>query len=190
LAKRRSPARIIQDYVDYLNDLVNQTVSHGRLSALEKSGNPRRLIGRYVGGRIKPLALKPRGFFHVEQLVEPTADSRVSVLYAKYKYSFSDNPDDRRADIFRYEYDKFQSEPLRPRSHLHVNAKHERYAGMDFARVHFPTGRVSLEQVVAALILEFGVQTLGDQMDAVEFLRASHAGWIVRRTDLKEAGFP
>jgi len=190
LAKKRSPARIIQDYVDYLNGLVNQTVGHGRLSALEKSGNPRRLIGRYVDGRIKPLVLKPRGFFHIEQLVEPTSDSRVSVLYAKYKYSFSDNPDDRRADIFRYEYDKFQSEPLRPKSHLHVNVKHERYARMEFARVHFPTGRVSLEQVLAALILEFDVQTIGDQMAAIDLLRASHTGWIARRSDLKEAGFP
>lgn len=190
MAKRRSPARIIQDYLDYLNDLVNHTVSQGRLSALEVSGGQRRLIGRYVRRRIRPLELKPRGFFHFEQLVEPTAEGRVSVLYAKYKYSFSDNPDDRRADVFRYEYDKFQTEPLRPKSHLHVNARHERFATMELARVHFPTGRVSLEQVMAALVLEFNVQTLTEQTAAVDLLRVSHAGWILRRTDLKEAGFP
>jgi len=61
---------------------------------------------------------------------------------------------------------------------------------MELARVHFPTGRVSLEQVMAALVLEFNVQTLTEQTAAVDLLRVSHAGWILRRTDLKEAGFP
>lgn len=119
--------------------------------------------------------------------MEPTAEGRVSVLYAKYKYSLSENPDERRADIFRYEYDKLQHEPLRPKSHLHVNVKHE---SLDLSRVHFPTGCVSMEQVVAALILEFDVETLTDQATAIDMLRSSHAGWILRRTDLKAAGFP
>jgi len=183
LTRRTSPGSVIQGYVEYLNGLVNQTVSVCRLLAIETDGSPKRLITRYQNGRILPLRLRPRGWLHFHQLAQPVGP-KVNVLSATYKYSYSLDPDNEDAWIFRYEYERTPTVENRPQSHLHVNALHRVHGEIDFDRVHFPTARLSLEHVLAALILEFGIQPRSQ--DAISRLRESYLGWVARRTDLKE----
>jgi hypothetical protein len=113
---------------------------------------------------------------------------KVNVLSATYKFSYSDNPDDEEDWIFRCEYERTPTVENRPQSHLHVNALHRVHGEIDFDRVHFPTARLSLEHVLAALILEFGIQPRNQ--DAIPLLRESYLGWVKRRTDLEDPTFP
>jgi hypothetical protein len=119
-------------------------------------------------------------------LVQPIG-RKVNVLSATYKFSFADDPDDEERQIFRYEYEREPTVENRPQSHLHVNAVHAA-TGVHFGRVHFPTGRLCVEHILAALILEFGIESRGP--DPIALLRESYRGWLERRTDLKDPTFP
>lgn len=101
-----------------------------------------------------------------------------------YRYSLSDNPDDEDQWVFRYEY-SLAFPPHVPRSHLHINAARN---SQQLRHIHFPTGRVSLEQVICLLITEYDVAPrIHDWFDV---LADSHFGFTARRTDLQSPGFP
>lgn len=129
---------------------------------------------------MRPLQLGERIWLLVEQVVEADAAAgTVEVLSYRYVYTLGSDPWAEDAWIFRYEYDRSPG-PGYPYSaaHVHLNL-HEggRQVGSKvFKKLHLPTGRVGLEQILIHLILEFDVPTIGDAAAALELLRASHAG--------------
>ena len=77
----------------------------------------------------------------------------LTTLEYEYTYQESEDPD---SWIFRYEYKR---EPLPdyryPKAHLHINAEPDAYPGSKpFPRLHIPTGRVTIEQIVRHLLDE------------------------------------
>ncbi|MBI2856971.1 MAG: hypothetical protein HYX95_01505 [Chloroflexi bacterium] len=106
-----------------------------------------------------------------------------SCIYVFYRTT----PDYENDWIFRYEYQR-TSAATKPHAHFHVNAVHVRYTDVDYRHLHFPTGRLSIEQVLAHIIMEHGVQAQAD--DARSLLAESHKGFVSRRTDLEGPAFP
>lgn len=144
----------------------------------------------YQDQRIAPLALNPRGALYFQQYVrieEVGGDPRVIVEESAYSY-FMD-AEDEASYVFRYEYTR---SPVnnKPHSHFHVNGTHPTIASLDYKRVHIPAGRISLEQILAHLIIEHHVNPKSDQKATLELLRKSHQGFSRRRTDLITAPFP
>ena len=87
----------------------------------------------------------------------PNAGSpRIQTLRAAYRYQAGHALDDPRP-LFVYEYNR--SAPTRyPRTHLHVFGAPRHYTGeKPFPRLHLPTRRITLEQIVWHLIHEHGV---------------------------------
>jgi len=82
---------------------------------------------------------------------------RLQTLRSAYRYQAGHNVDDPKP-IFVYEYNR--NAALRyPRCHLHVFATPDHYPNeTPFARLHLPTRRITLEQIVWHLIQEHGVQ--------------------------------
>ncbi len=113
---------------------------------------------------------------HFHQLVS-VRSGRVIVEDSGYRYSLSLNPDDEEQWIFRYEYCLNPEENI-PHAHLHINATRGNEA---LRHIHFPTSRLSIEQIIAHLIFEHGVQP--KRPDWLDFLTESHRGFTKRRTD-------
>lgn len=180
---RYSHDPVIQAYIDHLNSLFNATISESRLTLLEVAGgSDQKHIVRFQGQRL-PLVLNPSGFLDFRQLVHRVED-HVEITQAAYVFSSSEDPDDEDTWVFRYEYDRLPG-PTKPQSHLHVNAERN---GESIKHVHFPTSRISVEQLIAHLIMEHAVDSARD--DWRDFLGASHQGFIERRTDSKTVAFP
>jgi len=184
LPRRSGFDPVLQAYVDHLNWLFNSTISDSRLVLLELERESEfRQIVRFQDEARLPLELAPRGYLHFRQLVRRAGD-HVEVSEARYVFSESADPDDESAWVIRYEYDR-APEPGKPQAHLHVNAERR---GESIKHVHFPTGRISTEQLIAHLILEHGIESA--HPDTVKFLAESHKGFLHRRTDPEVEAFP
>ena len=90
--------------------------------------------------------------------VDDRPEPRLETTRATYTYQAGRGLDESRP-VFSYQYDRNSASPY-PRCHLHVHAERpEHHAGAKaFPRLHLPTRRISLEQVVWHLIQEHGVQ--------------------------------
>lgn len=131
------------------------------------------------------MVLQPKGFLFFSQNTS-IRSSRVIVENAIYKYSESDDDADETKWIFRYEYSRI-GQPNKPHSHFHINAAHHHLKNVDYRHFHFPTSRLSIEQILAHLLQEHGVQPRNtDVMAAVKILAASHKKWLALRTDSKK----
>lgn len=172
--------RILQAYVDYLNGIFNQTITDSRLSIIARHN--RLIISRYRDGFL-PLELKPKGYLHFRQLAR-VERGKVIVEDYRYIYSFSANPDEELKWIFRYEYSLTPAEKV-PHAHIHINAY---WDNNPLKHIHFPTGRLSVEQIITHLILEHGVTSKTE--DWLNSLANSHFGFTKRRNDFENTLFP
>ena len=97
--------------------------------------------------------------------------------------------DDEDSYVFRYEYSRTPDNE-KPHSHFHVNGVHPKFPELDYKRLHIPAGRISVEQIIAHLMLEHEIKPKMSKDETIEFLRESHKGFSQRRTDLADAPFP
>lgn len=139
---------------------------------------------------MRPLDLHPRGFLFFRQLVRRellNGEPRIIVEHCQYTFSFSDDPAEESAWVFRYEYNRPGTFD-RHHSHFHINGIHPHNSTVDFRRIHFPTERLSIELILAHLIIEHNVQPR--DAGALELLAKSHADFSRHRTDLIDPMFP
>ena len=82
---------------------------------------------------------------------------RLETTTATFSYQASPDLDDPRP-VFDYHYERDSGSGY-PRCHLHVHATPRHYTGQKpFSRLHLPTRRLTLEQIIWHLIHEHGVQ--------------------------------
>ncbi|MEK7215198.1 MAG: hypothetical protein AAB289_06355 [Chloroflexota bacterium] len=159
---------IVQPYVDALNRILNTTVSESRLSTVEGFDPTVYVITRFENRQLLPLELRGGKWLYFRQLVTEEGD-QLNVLEARYVCSASDDPDAEAHHHFRWEYLREPPTPQVPYGHLHV------YAG-DLQRIHFPTRRLSLEQILWLLIQEWGVSPRDPNW--YEILKAGHLDFL------------
>lgn len=109
----------------------------------------------------------------VYQLLVPNANDPQSVTTARYSYAYSFGPDPDQDWLVRYDYEPEKiNDDDHPYSvsHVHINAENDVYAEFikettgktrPLSRLHLPTRRISLEDFVDHLIIEFDVPILG-----------------------------
>ena len=86
---------------------------------------------------------------------------RLETLRSAYRYQAGHDLDDPKP-MFVYEYSRNAPQAY-PRCHLHVFAAPDHYPlERPFPRLHLPTRRITLEQIVWHLIREHGVQPRRD----------------------------
>ena len=189
MPRRSHPVQVVNSYVEYLNSLINGVLSDSRLVSLKAGGGPqsRRNITSFQGGARLPIRLKPAGFLFFDQLVEvveKVGGQALQVLTYTHIFGWSDSQKDKDAWVFRYEYDRHPNAQGKPHAHLHLNAHHS--SGFSYEDYHFPTGRISVEQLIAILLHEWEIEPRMDKDAAFDTLRESYAGYVLRRTDLQE----
>ncbi|MDE2903823.1 MAG: hypothetical protein OXP73_12455 [Chloroflexota bacterium] len=103
-------------------------------------------------------ALLSNGMYLNVQIALRVARSpaRLETLASTFTYQAGSDLDDPRP-VFEYHYQR-ESGPEHPRCHLHIHAIPRHYTGeRPFPRLHLPTRRITLEQIVWHLIHEHGV---------------------------------
>ena len=169
---------------------MNRTITESRLTLLEGFQPNLWHITRIQGRDTAPLELEPRGALNFLQNVgvkEINGEPRIVV--EEYAYSFFRDKDNEDSYVLRYEYSRTPDNE-KPHSHIHVNGVHPIFPELDYKRLHIPVGRVSIEQVIAHLILEHGITAKNGKDAAIEILRESHRNFSRQRTDLENAPFP
>lgn len=69
-------------------------------------------------------------------------------------------------------------------AHLHINVDPPLYVGdKPFRDLHFPTHRLSLEEIIRHLIVEHDVPTIADRQQALDFLVEQQRDFERARTD-------
>ena len=180
------PLTVVQLYTDYLNGLVNGLFSDSRLVSLKGPAPSLRVIACFQDGAFKSIEFGPAAhlFFHqLVEVIERPGGQQVQVQSYTYIFGLSPDREDQSAWLFRYEYER-AGNPDKPHAHLHVNGTHGT-GQFDYDKLHFPTGRISVEQVFAHVVLEHDVPMRVSKAEAVDRLRESHAGFYERRTDLR-----
>lgn len=109
----------------------------------------------YLG---RPVPLSNGMYLNVQMALQVTRNpTRLETTAATFTYQAGADLDDPRP-VFEYHYER-NSQSGYPRCHLHVHAAPAGYAlGKPFPRLHLPTRRITLEQVVWHLIQEHGVE--------------------------------
>lgn len=172
----KSKEPILRGYVHYLNSVFNQLITTGRLIGLYDNPSPLSTISCFQHNEFCRLELKPVGWLDFRQIISIPSTSIV-VETSRYIYYPSSEMNEANW-LFRYDYNRI-SESGVPCSHLHVNMTKD---DEPFKEIHFPTGRVSIEQIIAHLITEYKVKPM--RAGWLELLTKSHRGFIKRRTDL------
>ena len=175
----------------FLNSLINGIMTDSRLDMLAGTDEDHRVVTRAQGTKRLPLELRPSGSLSFYQLVRREIDEggeddpeKHHVVVERAVYIYSPTPDVDKDWMFRYEYERTPNPP-RPHSHFHLNAP-------GFEGMHFPTDRLTIEQIFAHLMHEHGVQPKPPLTveQAIERLAVTHKNFSRRRTDLADAPFP
>jgi hypothetical protein len=173
------PRHVAQGFVDYLNGVLNRTVTQSRLSLVPDKtvDHPRFDILRYVGGATEPLELNRSPLLLLsQQKIDVEAGRCLTVTY-QYRVQRAADP---KPWLVRWEFFRQRPRPdyEYPLAHIHVNAA--LVDGQEVHGLHFPTRRVPLELVLWHLIAEWGVAPLSD--DWREILSESIDGFEERQT--------
>lgn len=157
------PRNVAQAFADYLNSVLNATVSDARLTLLAVPGHPNHFtIACLDGTRAVPFLLHGSPLrLLFSQTVEVVDEKCHTVTYA-YRLATAEA---KAAWLVRWEY--FRQPPRAdyayPLAHLHINAAlldaaAEERLTKPAPHLHLPTARVALELVLWHLIAEWGVQ--------------------------------
>ena len=118
----------------------------------------------YLG---QPVRLSNGMYLNVQIALQVTrSPPRLETMAATFTYQAGGDLDEPRP-VFEYHYER-NARSGYPRCHVHVHATPNHYTPKrSFSRLHLPTRRLTLEQIVWHLIQEHGVQPLRDDWHAV-----------------------
>jgi hypothetical protein len=116
-------------------------------------------LGSFSGLKPVPVRLTSRGWLLAAQTLgirESRRDGQFWLTTLRSVYSWQVTDDDA-SWLVRWEYDRDGAGPY-PSSHIHVNAEPVDYEGEKyFPKLHLPSGRVAIEDVLEFLVTEQGV---------------------------------
>jgi hypothetical protein len=179
-SEQRQRRRALKTYVDRLNRSLNGSISKDRLHAFPLATSGTALIAN--SSRIDPIGLQPRGLLLVAQDVRlRTKDGTWFASTTRYEYDYFLTPDASVAS-WHWHPGRRVDEP-----HIHVAAQHS--SGLHLRKHHFPTGRVSLEDVLLFLLsdevsteLVTGPNTPAARARAIALLKTERDRWRRDRT--------
>ena len=156
---RPSSRRAARDFLDRIREVCG-LVADVSLGA-EWPGADRLIVGHRISPpsyRGQPVRLSNGMYLNIEIALQVGRSSqRLETTAATFTYQAGADNDDPRP-VFAYHFDK-NSRSGYPRCHMHVHATPHHYRpARPFSRLHLPTRRLTLEQIVWHLIQEHGVQ--------------------------------
>lgn len=119
----------------------------------------------------------------ISQIILPNSEDQGRVTTSEYSYSYALGPDPDQDWLLRYDY--VPDEPAKnpeyeyPVAHVHFNGISEAYNRLDQAedkplhKLHCPTERITVEDFIEHLIIEYDTPTHGTRAAALRLLADS-----------------
>lgn len=179
------PRSVAQAFADHLNGVLNNTVSHARLTLVSAPEDPDRFDLTCVrDDRPQPLELNgSNALLFIHHSIRVVGDHCQTLAYS-YRLQHSAA---RQDWVVRWEYLRQAPDPTYdyPLGHLHLKADliDRAAAGLitkPASKLHIATGRLAFELVLWHLISEWGVAPL--KLEWKTILRESIEGFEGRRT--------
>lgn len=160
LTTKRKARRAAHDFASLIGEAVNATVSQAPIAFVETTDAE--VFDGFVAhapNRVqKPLRLENDNYLLIFQRLCLRREQKfLTTREYRYVYQSSESPNDW---IFRFEYEREpEGDNPYPRAHIHLNACPTTYSGAkEFDKLHLPTGRVTLEDILRHLVIEHAVQ--------------------------------
>ena len=180
--------RNVPGFTEHLSSILTQTITDHPLVYKYLPGRNQAVI-RFRGGDLpaRPVytPLENGCALCVLQRVGPHPDPEKEhkVTTLEYLYAFRIGADPTTEPLVRYEYVPEQAateDYPHPKGHVHLSADSPAYTALiaphekkPLHQVHFPTGRITLEDFIELLILEFHVPPRGSLQEARALLDKS-----------------
>ena len=177
LSSGSNPEKIIQGLRGHIAELLNSTLTDAPVSITFVRRSARQLEATLsLGGRADivpavPLRQKPLHLFLAQNVVVIREGKeqfwRLKTL--QYSYRIQGGPSLDSDWYFRFEYKAREVErSLHPRHHLHLPLSLEcGTKRIDLSRIHIPTGRVTMEELIRFLIEELGIKPKARDWDSI-----------------------
>lgn len=162
---RPSSRRATQDFLRRLREVYKLVAAADLGDVWLRADSDVLIVGHGVSRssrRGRPVPLSNGMFLNVQMTLRVQATPnggppRLQTLRTAYRYQAGHDLDDPKP-LFVYEYNRNAPAQF-PRCHLHVHATpHHDTPPKPFSRLHLPTRRITLEQIVWHLIHDHGVQ--------------------------------
>lgn len=168
-----TPKEVFANFVQHLNELLHNTVCDAPLISVINRELPQRAQMSFRQGDV-PTAAKLRTggwYLYLGQTLETVKERNKSwrLRTLGYSYRIQRGPEQDDPWVFRFEYISRELQALfHPRHHLHVPTKlilpHSNRE-IDLAKVHIPTGWVTVEELVRFLVQGLGVRSRKSNWD-------------------------
>jgi hypothetical protein len=164
-----SPDEIFRRFKDHLSTLLNKTVAQAPLSLFVVK--PRVFLGFRQNER--PVCVKVGRGYHlfIGQTLEAVQEGKQFRLRTlAYAYRIAEGPSFDDRCLFRWEYNAREyKESLAPRHHVHLPVTLSCFGtrNLNAAKLHIPTGWITVEEIIRFLIHELGVKSQSKKWDAL-----------------------
>jgi len=169
-----NPEEVFAKFSGHLNDLLHKTVCDAPLTHIHGPHPTQAQICFRQGNSSIAAKLNSGGWYlFLVQTVRAVRESPKSwrLRTLKYSYRIQRGPSQDDPYLFRYEYVSRELEEfLHPRHHCHIHSQ-LRIPGKkklhDLDKSHFPTGWVTIEEIIRFLIHSLNVKSRKKRWDAI-----------------------
>jgi hypothetical protein len=170
------PTKVITEFHRHIEKLLHSTITDAPVSLVEYRKSVSNLEARLaLGGKAddpKAVPLKPiQWYLALSQNVAAIRDKKGNwhLRTLQYSYRLQDGQGLDSRWFFRFEYKSREVlDRLHPRHHLHLPASLDCGSrNVNLAKVHIPTGWVTIEELLRFLISELGVKTKSKNWDSI-----------------------
>jgi hypothetical protein len=172
-----------QEFNDRLSSLFTETITDHPLQPIIR---PRIAYITFRGARDfrdRPSVVLANGIrIRISQTILPNPEVPSGVTTMDYVYAYALGPNPKTDSLVRYDYAPYRPTKY-PVAHVHFNGTSEAYDSfLDLPDkmlhdVHFPTDRITVEDFIEHLIIEYDTPTRGSRTEALKFLAECRKGF-------------
>lgn len=177
--------RNADEFNDHLSSLLTKTITNQPLRPIKRDNAAFiSFRGAEKFGEGASVDLGNGCSIRINQFITPHESNPDKVTTTWYSYSYALGPDHDRDWLVRYDYvplKAMEDDYEYPSAHLHFNGHSDTYEDFDLEdkkalhKLHFPSKRISLEDFIEHLIVEFRLLPESEKHEAVRFLEESRS---------------
>jgi hypothetical protein len=179
----KKPSELFNDFVDYINRILNKTITRYRLCWSKYYSN---IKARMFFPSLQKIQIKNSPFlFTITQTLFANIDHGVKDFAGQYRletheYQYYIWKNDESGPIIRFDYEKrLKEEATHCRHHCHMLIQKW---GLDFDQIHVPTGWVLIEDFIRFIIVDLKCPTLSSESECFAELNKSEETFFKNRS--------
>ncbi len=166
-----TPAKAYGQFHRHIKNLLNQTITDAPLKLVIRATDETR-AALFPPGGVMPVRYSSLFLYIGQNLVVKQAErGQRHLRTVRYRYIIQEGPQPGDRQLLRFDYvppEQQKTPTQHPRHHVHIST--ELSVGkrqFNLARVHLPTGWVTIEELIRFIITELGVKAKPDDWDDI-----------------------